>query len=72
MLLRKLRRRFLKNKTKQKHSYTNLDEKNLPFHDVLYNFIFLYFSTARQVRLPYIIKDASSDVFQNSLSNEGD
>ena len=31
------------------HSKTQLDEKKLPFHDVPYHFVFLYFSTARQV-----------------------
>ena len=36
-------------KTKQeKRSKTQLDEKNLRFYDVLYHFVFLYFSTARQ------------------------
>ena len=48
-------RRFLKNKTKKKqkktnknHSKTQLDEKNLSFHDVLDQFVFPYFATACQ------------------------
>ena len=32
----------------ENHTKTELNEKNLPFHDALYNFVFLYFSTARQ------------------------
>ena len=35
--------------SKKYHSKTRLDEKNLPFHDALYHFVFLCFSTARQV-----------------------
>ena len=36
------------------HSKTQLDEKNLSFHDFLYHLVFLYFSTARQVAFaPY-------------------
>ena len=34
-------------KTKQKTQVH--EEKNLPFHDVLYHFVFLYYSTAHQV-----------------------
>ena len=40
---------FSQKQNKKSHSKTRLDEKNLPFHDVLYHFVFLYFSTARQV-----------------------
>ena len=36
-------------KQKKYHSKTHLDEKKLPFHDVLYHLVLLYFSTARQV-----------------------
>ena len=52
---------FSKTKQNKKHSKTQLDEKNLPFHDALDHFVFLYFSTAclRQ-RFPYILKDNSS------------
>ena len=55
-------RHFLKNKTKKKHSKTQLDENNLLFHDALDHFLFLYIPTAclRQ-RLSYIIKDDSSE-----------
>ena len=45
---RKWRRRFLKNKTKQKLFENSAIWKNLPFHDVLYHFVFLFFSTSRQ------------------------
>ena len=49
-------------KTRQKnHSKTQLNEKKLPFNDDLYNFVFLYFSTAHHAGLsPYIIKDDNS------------
>ena len=59
---RKWGRHFLKNKTKKKHSKTQLNENNLLFHDALDHFLFLYISTAclRQ-HLPYIIKDDSSE-----------
>ena len=44
-----LMKRFPQNETQKKnHSKTHLDETNLPFHDVLGYFVFLYFSTARQ------------------------
>ena len=39
---------FSKMKQKKTHSKTQVDEKSLPFHDVLHEFVFLYFSTARQ------------------------
>ena len=47
-------------------------KKNLPLHDALDHFVFLYISTAciRQ-RLPYIIKDDSGERLYNSLTNEG-
>ena len=35
-------------KIKQNCSKTQLYEKNLPFHDVLYHFVFLFFSSSRQ------------------------
>ena len=39
-----------------------LDEKSLPLHDVLDHFVFPHFSTAYlRRRLPYIIKDDSSE-----------
>ena len=45
------------NKTKQKNrSKTSLFEKLLPFHDVLYHFVFLYFSTACQPAFALHIK----------------
>ena len=39
-----------------------LDIKNLPFEDVLYHFVFFYFSTARQVaftlrKMMILVKD---------------
>ena len=49
-------------KTEQKNrSKTQLDEKNLPFHDALHHFVSLYFSSAcLSRRLSYTIKDDSS------------
>ena len=39
-----------------------LDEKNLPLHDALDHFVFLYFSTACvRRRLPYMIKDDTTE-----------
>ena len=35
-------------KQNKNRSKTQLYEKNLPFHDVLYHFVFLFFSTSRQ------------------------
>ena len=60
-------------KTKQKNRSKNqLDEKNLPFHDALDQFVFLYFSTACLSRsLLYIIKDNRSKGLKNSLAIEG-
>ena len=47
---------------KKSYSKSQLDEKNLPFHDALDHFVFLYFSKACLRRsLPYIIKDDSSE-----------
>ena len=41
---------FCQKQNKKYDSKTQLDEKNLPFHDVLYHLVFLYFSTTtRQV-----------------------
>ena len=50
-------------KTKQKnHSKSQLDEKNLPFHDARDHFAFPDFSnTYLRRRLPNIIKDDSSE-----------
>ena len=39
---------FSKIKQNKNRSNTQLYEKNLPFHDVLYHFVFLFFSTSRQ------------------------
>ena len=44
-------------KQKKKHFKIQLGEKNLPFHDVLYHFVFLYFSTARLVAFALHNKD---------------
>ena len=40
---------FSQKQNKKYHSKTQLDEKNLPFNDVLYHLVFLYFSSACQV-----------------------
>ena len=58
--------RFLKNKTKKPRSNTQLYEKNLPFHDVLYHFVFLFFSTHVRWHLPYVIKDDTSEGFETA------
>ena len=48
-------------KTKQKR-HSKSHEENFPFHDALDHFVFLYFSNAcLRRRLPYIIKDDSSE-----------
>ena len=39
---------FSKIKQNKNRSNTQLYEKNLPFHDVFYHFVFLFFSTSRQ------------------------
>ena len=39
---------FSKIKQNKNRSKTQLSKKNLPFHDVLYQFVFLFFSTSRQ------------------------
>ena len=39
---------FSQKQNKENHTKTEQDEKNLAFHDALYNFVFLYFSTAQQ------------------------
>ena len=39
---------FSKIKQNKNRSKTQLSKKNLPFHDVLYQFVFLFFSTLRQ------------------------
>ena len=55
-------------KTKQtKRCKTQLYGKNLPFHDVLYHFVFLFFSPLHvRRRLPYTIKDDSSESFKTA------
>ena len=51
--------------------FNELDEKNLSLHDAFINFVVFYFSTAcLRWRLPYIIKDNSSEGLQNSLTSE--
>ena len=53
---------FSQKQNKKYDSKTQLDEKEiLPFHDVLYNLVFLYFSTAPQAALAYIIKNDSGE-----------
>ena len=47
---------FSKIKQNKNRSNTQLYEKNLPFHDVFYHFVFLFFSTHVRRHLPYIIK----------------
>ena len=49
--------------SKQKQPFQTLpDFKNLPFHDALHHFAFIYISTAcLRRRLPYIIKDDRSE-----------
>ena len=44
-----------------------MDEKNLPFHDALDHFVFLYFASAYQAMFAYIKKDDSIE----GLTNEG-
>ena len=49
---------FSKAKQNKNHSKTQLNKKNLPFHDALDHFVFLYISTAcLRRRLPYKIKN---------------
>ena len=48
---------FAQKQNKKKHFKIQLGEKNLPFHDVLYHFVFLYFSTARLVAFALHNKD---------------
>ena len=57
---------FSKIKQNKNRSKTQLYEKNLPFHDVLYHFVFLYFSTSRQAAFAYIIKDDTSSSFETA------
>ena len=45
--MKKWRRRFLKNETKQKPFENSAIWKILPCQDVLYHFVFLFFSTSR-------------------------
>ena len=52
---------FSQKQNKKCHSKTQLDEKNLPFHNVLYHLNFLYFSTARHVALALHNKNNSSE-----------
>ena len=47
-------------------------KKNLPLHDPLVHFVFLYISTVcLRRRLPYLIKDDHSEELQNSLTKKG-
>ena len=57
---------FSQKQNKKYNSKTQVDEKkkkkNLPFHDILYHLVFLYFSLLYiRRRLPYIIKVDSSE-----------
>ena len=47
---KEVKKTFSQKKKKKKHSKNQLDKKILPFRDVLYHLVFLYFyfSTARQ------------------------
>ena len=61
-----LKRTFSQKQNKKYNSKTQVDEKkkkkNLPFHDILYHLVFLYFSLLYiRRRLPYIIKVDSSE-----------
>ena len=63
-----LKRTFSQKQNKKYNSKTHVDEKekkkkkNLPFHDILYHLVFLYFSLLYiRRRLPYIIKVDSSE-----------
>ena len=53
-------------KQNKNHSKTQLYEKNLPFDDVLYHFVFFFFSTSRQTASALHKKIQ----FWNSLTNE--
>ena len=44
---------FSKIKQNKNRSKIQLDEKNLPFHDVFYHFVFLFFSTSHQT--PFVL-----------------
>ena len=57
---------FSKIKQSKYRPKIQLYEKNLPFHDVLYHFVFLYFSTSRQAAFAYIIKDDTSSSFETA------
>ena len=57
---------FSKIKQNKNCSKTQLYEKNLPFHDVLYHYVYLFFSLHVRRHLPYIIKKQ----FWKSLTNE--
>ena len=62
-----LKRTFSQKQIKKYNSKTQVDEKKkkkkkLPFHDILYHLVFLYFSLLYiRRRLPYIIKVDSSE-----------
>ena len=58
---------FSKIKQNKNRSKTQLHRKNLPFHDVLYQFVFLFFSTSRQTAFAL---DDKKNQFWNSLTNE--
>ena len=61
---------FSKIKQNKSRSKTQLYEKNLPFHDVLYHFVFLFFSTSRQTAFALHNKRWYLWEFWNSLTNE--
>ena len=56
---------FSKIKQNKNRSKTQLYEKDLPFYDIFYHFVFLFFSASRR-HLPYIIKDDTSQSFETA------
>ena len=65
-----MKKTFSQKQNQKYHSKNQLDEKNLPFHDV---FIILLFCISPQHvrrRLHYIIKDDSNEGLQKSSTNE--
>ena len=53
-------------KQNKNHSKTQLYEKNLPFHDVHYHFVFLFSALHVRRHLPYIIKYDTSESFETA------
>ena len=53
--------KFFSKQKQKNHSKSQLDEKYLPFHDVLDHFIFPISPLHARQRLPYILKDDSSE-----------